>query len=83
MPFENYRRTKIISTIGPSSDNPEKIGELIQAGADVFRLNFSHGNHGDHKKNIEMIREVSHKLKKSCWYFIRSPRSQNTYRKSS
>ena len=40
-----HRRTKIIATIGPASSTPEMLARLFQAGADVFRLNFSHGTH--------------------------------------
>ncbi len=58
------RRTKIVATVGPSSDSPEMIGELIKAGVDVFRLNFSHGTQDYHKRNIETIREVSGRLKR-------------------
>ncbi len=50
------RRTKIIATLGPSSSTPEIISRLFQAGADVFRLNFSHGNHEDHAARFAMIR---------------------------
>ena len=52
------RRTKIIATLGPASSTPEIIGRLFQAGADVFRLNFSHGAHEDHLARITMIREL-------------------------
>jgi len=44
------RKTKIIATVGPSVDSKNKIHELIDSGADVIRLNFSHGTHEDHKK---------------------------------
>ena len=43
-----HRRTKIVATIGPGSENAETIGRLVQAGVDVFRLNFSHGNADTH-----------------------------------
>ena len=56
------RRTKIVATIGPATESPEKIGQLIQAGATTFRLNFSHGDHAEHEKRIETIREVSKEL---------------------
>ncbi len=55
------RRTKIVCTIGPSSNTYEKITELAQAGMNVVRLNFSHGTHDDHKKVIETIRAVAKK----------------------
>ena len=57
------RRTKIVATIGPSTESASKIEELIRAGATTFRLNFSHGNHEEHKKRIETIRFVAQKLR--------------------
>jgi pyruvate kinase len=56
------RRTKIIATLGPASGTPEILGRLFQAGADVFRLNFSHGTHEDHAKRFAMIRELEEKF---------------------
>jgi pyruvate kinase len=56
------RRTKIIATIGPASANPEMLARLFQAGADVFRLNFSHGTHADHEASIAMIRDLERKM---------------------
>jgi pyruvate kinase len=50
------RRAKIVCTLGPASSTPEKIGELIEAGMDVVRLNFSHGSHEDHAKLIQNVR---------------------------
>ncbi len=52
------RRTKIIATLGPASSTPEVLAKLHQTGADVFRLNFSHGSHEDHAARIGMIREL-------------------------
>lgn len=57
------RKTKIVCTIGPSSESPEMIEKLCLAGMNVARLNFSHGTHEEHKKRIEIIREVSSRLK--------------------
>lgn len=56
------RRTKIVATLGPATSNPEMIAKLIQAGANVFRLNFSHGSKEDHKNNIDSIRAESKRL---------------------
>jgi len=56
------RRTKIIATLGPSSSTPEIMGRLFQAGADVFRLNFSHGSHEDHAARFAMIRDLEAKF---------------------
>ncbi len=50
------RKTKIVCTLGPASDTEQKIRDLIDAGADVFRLNFSHGTHEEHSKHIRIIR---------------------------
>jgi pyruvate kinase len=52
------RRTKIIATLGPASSTTEVITRLFQTGADVFRLNFSHGSHDDHAARVASIREV-------------------------
>lgn len=56
------RRTKIVCTLGPSSNTYERIMELALAGMNVVRLNFSHGTHDDHKKVIEHIRAVAQKI---------------------
>ena len=53
------RRTKIVCTIGPATATPDRIRELVQAGMDVARLNFSHGNRDDHKRVYEMVREAA------------------------
>ena len=58
------RNAKIVCTIGPSSNTAETITKLINAGMNVARLNFSHGTHDDHKKNIETILKVSAALNK-------------------
>jgi pyruvate kinase len=50
------RRTKIVCTLGPATATPDRIRELIQAGMDVARLNFSHGDRDDHKRVYDMIR---------------------------
>lgn len=56
------RRTKIIATLGPASSSLEIMTRLFQAGADVFRLNFSHGTHEDHAARIAIIRELEDKF---------------------
>ena len=53
------KKTKVVCTIGPASENPETIEGLARAGMNIVRLNFSHGNHEEHLKRIEMVREVS------------------------
>ncbi len=52
------RRSRILATLGPSSSTPERIHALVQAGVDVFRLNFSHGSHDDHAERYRTIRAV-------------------------
>jgi len=52
-------RTKIVATVGPACDSYEKLLELVRAGVNVFRLNFSHGAHEDKKRIIESIRKIS------------------------
>ncbi len=56
------RKTKIICTIGPACNNEETLTKMCQAGMNVARLNFSHGTHEDHKKNINLIKSVREKL---------------------
>ena len=50
------RNAKIVATLGPASTSRETIEALFKAGADVFRLNFSHGTHEDHQRRLELIR---------------------------
>lgn len=59
------RRTKIVCTLGPSSNSRERIEELVKNGMNVVRLNFSHGTHEDHAKVIKYIRETASKYKLS------------------
>lgn len=56
------RRTKIIATLGPASESPEMLEKLLRAGADVVRLNFSHGTAEEHRARAERIREISKRL---------------------
>jgi pyruvate kinase len=56
--LRRHRRTKIVATLGPASSTPEVIARLFHAGADVFRLNFSHGTHEDHAGRIGIIRDL-------------------------
>lgn len=52
------RQTRIVATLGPATDTPEIIGSLLEQGADVFRLNFSHGSHDDHRRRVEILRDL-------------------------
>ena len=56
------RTTKIVATIGPSTDSPDRLRKLFQAGVDVFRLNASHGTHDDHAARIRAVREMAAEL---------------------
>ncbi|NEQ41411.1 MAG: pyruvate kinase [Okeania sp. SIO3I5] len=58
----SLRRTKIVATIGPATSQPDVLRELIKAGATTLRLNFSHGTHEDHQRNIRLIRQTSFEL---------------------
>ncbi|MDR3608414.1 MAG: pyruvate kinase [Oligoflexia bacterium] len=64
MPSSVRRKVKIVCTLGPSSSSAERIAQLIEAGMDVARLNFSHGTHDFHRGLIQNIREASRKAKK-------------------
>lgn len=57
------RRTKIIATLGPATDQPGMLEKLIDAGVDVFRLNYSHDTHEGHERRLDEIRSLSHKHK--------------------
>src|ERR1700754_4351764 len=54
-----FHRTKIVATVGPSCDTYDKLLELVKAGVNVFRLNFSHGSHADKAKIIEHIQQIN------------------------
>lgn len=57
-----HKKTKIVCTLGPASDNPKILEKMIRAGMNVARLNFSHGEYRDFEKTIKMIRDLSKKL---------------------
>ena len=58
------KKTKIVSTLGPASNSVETISELIEAGANVFRFNFSHGDHEEQLTRMNMVREAVKKTGK-------------------
>ena len=71
------RKTKIICTIGPASENEETLKQLCLAGMNVARLNFSHGTHAEHKKKIDLIKRFARSWtcpSASCWI----PRGRST-----
>jgi len=56
--MRRHRAARIVSTLGPSSSTPERIRALYEAGTDVFRLNFSHGTHAEHKARFDIVRAL-------------------------
>src|SRR3546814_12809837 len=61
-PMHRERNVKIVATLGPASAAPDRIRALFAAGADVFRLNFSHGSHDDHLATLRAVRALEHEL---------------------
>src|SRR5262245_65063061 len=57
-----FHRTKIVATLGPASSSPEVIRKMVQAGMDVARLNFSHGNYEDHARTVANLRAIAGEL---------------------
>jgi pyruvate kinase len=53
------RRTKIVATLGPATDDPQVLSDMVRAGVDVVRLNFSHGVVADHARRVELVREAA------------------------
>ena len=58
------RATKIVATLGPATDSPQKIEQLIAAGVDVVRLNFSHGTAKEHIQRASWVHEAAHRLER-------------------
>jgi len=58
----SINHTKILATLGPATSSLEKVCSLIEAGANVFRINFSHGSHDEHAQRIKWVREAGEKL---------------------
>src|SRR5687768_1772842 len=58
------RRTKILTTLGPATDNPKVLAEMLRAGADVVRVNFSHGEPAAHANRVKLVREVAEQVGK-------------------
>src|SRR5258705_10836441 len=62
--MRRQRKAKILATLGPASSTREQISALFCAGADVFRLNFSHGTHEDHQARYKLIREIEEEMER-------------------
>jgi pyruvate kinase len=56
------RKTKIVCTLGPASDDPEVLRALLRNGTNVIRLNFSHGDHEEHGKRIAMVKQIREEM---------------------
>ncbi|NES73693.1 MAG: pyruvate kinase, partial [Okeania sp. SIO2D1] len=61
-PLNLQHKTKIVATVGPATSQPDVLRRLIEAGATTLRLNFSHGTHEDHQRNIRLIRQTAFEL---------------------
>ena len=57
--MQNRKRTKIVATLGPASNDLATIQQLIEAGVSVFRMNFSHGTAADHQQRATLIRQAA------------------------
>ena len=53
------RRAKIVATLGPATDDPKVLGDVVRAGVDVVRVNFSHGQLADHKRRLDLVRDAA------------------------
>ena len=53
------RRTKIIATMGPATDRPDMLENMVQAGVDLFRINYSHQTHLEHRERARILKEIS------------------------
>src|SRR5712664_3643512 len=62
MTMRRHRHAKIVATLGPASARVEMIPSLFIAGVDVFRLNFSHGTHEQHRERLAQIRQVEQEV---------------------
>ena len=63
--YPGGRRAKIVCTLGPATDTPKRLAELLEAGMDVARLNFSHGTLGDHVGRVRLLRRVAQEVGKT------------------
>ena len=55
----SFNKTKILATVGPASDTPDRLLALIREGVNAFRLNFSHGAYSEHQKVINHVRNLN------------------------
>src|ERR1700753_3868173 len=57
--MDTQRRTKIVATMGPATDDPRVVAEMVRAGLDVARINFSHGTRESQRRRVEMVRAAA------------------------
>jgi pyruvate kinase len=62
---KDSKYTKIVATLGPASNNKETLSAILNAGVDVVRMNFSHGDHSTHQANLDLVRRTAKSLKKT------------------
>ena len=72
------RRTKIVATLGPATSEPDVLKQLIDAGLNVARLNYSHGTPDDHRRNLERVREAAEQSRKAvaCMQDLSGPKTR-------
>ena len=63
---DKMKKTKIICTIGPASEDPKMLKKLVLAGMNVMRCNFSHGDYEEHGKKMQTMRDVNAELGTNC-----------------
>src|ERR1700722_8982585 len=57
--MDTMRRTKIVATLGPATDDPQVVAGMVQAGLDVARINFSHGTRDSQRRRVELVRAAA------------------------
>ena len=60
--MRRHRKAKIVATLGPASSSKPLIHALFEAGVDVFRFNFSHGSHDEHRARFDIVREIENEV---------------------
>ena len=65
MDRSSLTRTKIVATLGPSTDQSDVLTDMVQAGMSVARINYSHGSHHQHAERMNLVRKISDRLHKS------------------
>lgn len=71
------RRTKIVCTLGPSTDKEDVLRNLMKNGMNVARMNFSHGTHEEQKARLDMIKKLREELNRQWQHFL-IPRDQRS-----